>query len=131
VLKVSEGKQETQELLASIRDAIQFSEEVGDNIIACFKLSGPLKVLDCVIDETSRATRQAISIVTSLKIEVVEVGNFVLLAVGDLSLCAGAELQKAQERVTEILKNIAACVDGKVNPNNSGYERMLLLKGSN
>jgi hypothetical protein len=131
VLKVSEGEQVTQELLASVRDAVQFSEDVGDNITACFSLSGPFKVLDCVIAETSKATRQAISVVTPIKKQIVEVGNFVLLAVRDLSLCAGAQLQKAQERVTEILKNITTCVDGKVNPKNSGYDKMLLLKRSN
>jgi hypothetical protein len=125
VLKVSEGKQATQELLSSIRDAVQFSEEVGDNISACFNLSGPFKVLDCVIAETSKATKQTVSVVTSVKKKIIEVENFVLLAVRDLPLCAGAKLLKAQERVAEILRIIAVCVDGKVNPNNSDYKRLL------
>lgn len=130
-MKVSEGQEETQELLSSIRNAIQFSEEVADNITACFNLSGPLKVLDCVIAETSKATKQTITIVTSIKNKVIEVENFVLLAVRDLSLCAGAKLLKAQKRVAEILSNITVCVDGKLNPKNSDYERLLLLKPSN
>ncbi|XP_023706922.1 uncharacterized protein LOC111864119 [Cryptotermes secundus] len=129
--KVSEGTQVTQELLSSIRNATQFAEEVAGNIIACFNLSGPFKVLDCVIAETSKATKQTITIVTSIKNKVIEVKNFVILAVRDLSLCAGAKLLKAQERVAEILKNITVCVDGKLNPNNSDYERLPLLKQSN
>jgi hypothetical protein len=131
VFKVSEGEQETQDLLNSVRDAIQFSQEVGENISACFKLSGPLKVLDCVIAETSKATKQTVTIVTSIKNKIIEVEKFVLLAVRDLSLCAGSKLLKAQERVVEILRLIAVCVDAKLNPNNSHYERPLLLERSN
>jgi hypothetical protein len=131
VLKVSEGQQETQELLSEIRDAIQFSKDVGDNITACFNLSGPFRVLDCVIAETSKATKEAVSIVASIRNKVIEVGNFVLLAVPDLSRCAGPKLLNARERVAEILKNITVCVDGKLNPNDSDRQTLSLLKLSN
>jgi flagellar hook-basal body complex protein FliE len=130
-LKVSEVKQETEELLNSVKDAIQFSEEVGNTIIACFNLSGPFKVLDCVVTETSQASKEALSVVTSIRNKVIEVKKSLLLAVSDLSQCAGAELQDAQQRVADILRSITVCVDGKLNPHIADYKTPLLLNHSN
>jgi hypothetical protein len=130
-LKVSEAKQETEELLNNVREAIQFSEEVGNTIIACFNLSGPFKVLDCVVTETSKASTHAASVVASVRSKVIEVERFLLLAVRDLSQCAGARLEKAQQRLADILRSITVCVDGKLSPHNAAYETPRLLKLAN
>jgi hypothetical protein len=130
-LKVSEVKQKTEELRNSVGDAIQFSQEVGNTIIACFNLSGPFKVLDCVVTETSKASKEAVSVVTSIKNEVIEVKKSLLLAIPGLAQCAGAGLQDAQQRVADILRSITVCVDDKLNPHNADYKTPLLLKHSN
>lgn len=131
LLKVSEAKQVTEELLAEVRAALQFSQEAGDAITACFSLSGTFKVLDCVVTETSKATKEALSVVTSIRNKVVAVEKYLLLAASDLAQCAGATLLTAQERVAEILKNIAECVEGKLNVKNLDYKKPLLLEHSN
>lgn len=116
LLKVSEVEQNARELEGLITDALQFSENAGESIMQCFELTNPFRVLDCVITETSHATKQAVSISSTITNKISEAEIFVLLAVHDLTLCSGAKLLKAEELVAEIVRNIETCVDGKLHP---------------
>jgi hypothetical protein len=122
LFKVSEADQYRRELDGLITDAWKFSENAGNSIMKCFELSGPFRILDCVIAETSNVNKQTVSIVTSIRNKISEAETFALLAVPDLTQCSGAKLLKAHEKVAEILRDIAICVDDKLQPSSSVHK---------